>query len=131
MTGYSNNDIAAAMGANPILQDLVVKMIMDPTLLTRLVAYDSTAEMRLIGDILSTNIDLQKHVAGLVGIARSEDVALRRLDAAETLVIDATRKVKHAALQAWASNQAESVAAREEAGRTKGLHKDQKKTSIS
>ena len=131
MTGHGKNEITAAIEADPKLQETVVRMIKNPRLREMADACDSSPEMWMVNETLSTNIDLQKHVAALVGIARSEDVALRRLDTAETLVINATRKVKHATLQAWATNQAESVAAREEAERTKGLHKDQKKASIS
>ena len=131
MTGYGKNEITAAIEADPKLQETLVRMIMNPELREMTDACDSSPEMRLVAKTLSTNIELQKHVAALVGLTRSEDVALRRMDAAEEQIIDATRKVKHATLQTWAQNQADSVEARVRAERTKGVHKDQKKGSIS
>jgi len=131
MTGFGKNEITAAIEADPKLQERMIRMIMDPELGEMVDACDSSPEMRLVAKTLSTSIELQKHVAALVGITRSEDVALRRLDAAEEQIIDATRKVKHATLETWAQNQVDRVEARVKAERTKGLHKDQKKSSIS
>ena len=118
MTGESKNKIAAAIKANPKLEDAIVRLVENP-------------ELQGIHEALSTNPELQKHVAALLEISRSEDVALRRLDAAEAQLIDASRNVAHATLQAWASKQATIVEERVQAERPKGLQKDQKKSSVS
>ena len=119
MTGKSNkNKIAAAIKANPKLEEAIVRLVENP-------------ELQRINETLSPNPELQKHVAALLEISRSDDVALRRVATAEERVIDASRKVSHATLQAWASNQATIVEERVKAERPIGLQLDEKKCSGS
>ena len=118
MTGNSTNKIAAAIKANPKLEEAILRLIEDP-------------ETQRINETLLPNPELRKHVAALLEITSSEDVALRRLDAAEARVIDASRNVSHATLQAWALKQATIVEERVKAERPKGLQLDEKKSSGS
>jgi len=118
MTDESKNKIAAAIEADPKLEEAIVRLVENP-------------ELRVISETLSNNPELQKHVAALLEISRSEDVALRRLDAAEARLIDASRNITHATLQARASKQAANVEEQVQAERKKGLQKDQKISSVS
>lgn len=117
----TDDEIMAAIEADPKLQEGVLKLIEDPRL------------QRII-HTLATHPELRQHVAALLAVTRAEEVGLQRLDAAEACVIDASRNVTNAALQACASNRAtngeeRAHAERKQAERKKVPQKDKRKGS--
>jgi len=91
MTGDSKNEIVAAILADPKLQEAIVR-------LEKIQCFKELT--RHYRPILNSRSMLPR----CSRLSRSDDVASRRLDTAEALLIDSSLNFAHATLQAWVSN---------------------------
>jgi len=97
--------LIATLRVDPGLRKTVASLCADPGLREPVASLCANADLRDIHGKLLVNGEVRKCVGDLLSIIGTDEVALRKADAAESQVIEKMRKLGRATLQGWATHE--------------------------